>query len=222
MKKTILASLVLGTALTFGGISDKASADEIDYATLANKAQTNSEDLVTKPIQEGNYDFSFVLEGFTYHFYSYNGYFGYDYHQGTDGQVNNTSSQLASLEQNNTKNNVEYTTENKEQHTQPITIQEPQNKSTQVGTVKLGNGNTTGETGLSASKEMEARTGVPASTWEAIIARESNGQVNAQNPSGARGLFQTMPGWGSTATVQDQINSATKAYKAQGLSAWGM
>ena len=42
-------------------------------------------------------------------------------------------------------------------------------------------------------------------TWEHIIARESNGQVDAYNPSGASGLFQTMPGWGSTATVEDQI-----------------
>ena len=68
---------------------------------------------------------------------------------------------------------------------------------------------------------MARRTGVPASTWEHIIARESNGQVNAYNPSGASGLFQTMPGWGSTATVEDQINAATRAYQSQGLSAWG-
>ena len=26
----------------------------------------------------------------------------------------------------------------------------------------------------------------------------------------------------STATVEDQINAATRAYQAQGLSAWGM
>ncbi|HDP3084799.1 TPA: transglycosylase, partial [Staphylococcus aureus] len=51
--------------------------------------------------------------------------------------------------------------------------------------------------------------------------RESNGQVNAYNPSGASGLFQTMPGWGPTNTVDQQINAAVKAYKAQGLSAWG-
>ena len=50
---------------------------------------------------------------------------------------------------------------------------------------------------------MAEMTGVPASTWEAIIARESNGQVDAYNPSGASGLFQTMPGWGSTATVDE-------------------
>ena len=78
--------------------------------------------------------------------------------------------------------------------------------------IVLANGNTAG---------VAEMTGVPASTWEAIIARESNGQVNAANPSGASGLFQTMPGWGSTATVDDQIQAAYNAYSNQGLSAWG-
>ena len=94
--------------------------------------------------------------------------------------------------------------------------------STSGGSIVLANGNTAGSTGAAAAQEMARRTGVSASTWEAIIARESNGQVNARNTSGASGLFQTMPGWGSTATVQDQINSAVKAYNAQGLAAWGV
>ncbi|MFV8190495.1 transglycosylase [Streptococcus pluranimalium] len=85
----------------------------------------------------------------------------------------------------------------------------------------LANGNTAGETGSYAAAQMAAATGVSQATWEHIIARESNGQVGARNASGASGLFQTMPGWGSTATVQDQINSALKAYNAQGLAAWG-
>ena len=87
--------------------------------------------------------------------------------------------------------------------------------------IVLANGNTAGETGSYAAARMAEMTGVPASTWEAIIARESNGQVNAANPSGASGLFQTMPGWGSTATVDDQIQAAYNAYSNQGLSAWG-
>ena len=87
--------------------------------------------------------------------------------------------------------------------------------------IVLANGNTAGEVGSYAAARMAEMTGVPASTWEAIIARESNGQVNAANPSGASGLFQTMPGWGSTATVDDQIQAAYNAYSNQGLSAWG-
>ena len=97
-----------------------------------------------------------------------------------------------------------------------------QSYSSAGGSVRLSNGNTAGTEGAAAAQEMARRTGVSASTWEHIIARESNGQVNARNASGASGLFQTMPGWGSTATVQDQINAATRAYKAQGLAAWGM
>ena len=88
--------------------------------------------------------------------------------------------------------------------------------------VRLSNGNTAGSVGSYAAAQMAARTGVSASTWEHIIARESNGQLHARNASGAAGLFQTMPGWGSTGSVNDQINAAYKAYKAQGLSAWGM
>ena len=89
------------------------------------------------------------------------------------------------------------------------------------GGIVLSNGNTAGEQGAYAASRMAEMTGVPASTWEAIIARESNGQVNAANASGASGLFQTMPGWGSTATVDDQIQAAYNAYSNQGLSAWG-
>lgn len=89
------------------------------------------------------------------------------------------------------------------------------------GGVVLSNGNTAGVVGSQAAAQMAAATGVPQSTWEHIIARESNSNPSAANASGASGLFQTMPGWGSTATVQDQVNSALNAYRAQGLSAWG-
>ena len=91
-----------------------------------------------------------------------------------------------------------------------------------IGSIRLSNGNTAGPVGIEAARIMEQRTGVPATTWELIIARESNGNPNAANPSGARGLFQTMPFHGSTATVADQIEAAVRAYNAQGLSAWGM
>lgn len=91
-----------------------------------------------------------------------------------------------------------------------------------LGSVRLSNGNTAGPVGIEAARIMEQRTGVPATTWELIIARESNGNPNAANPSGARGLFQTMPFHGSTATVADQIEAAVRAYNAQGLSAWSM
>ena len=91
----------------------------------------------------------------------------------------------------------------------------------EVADTTTSNGNTAGTVGTAAAAQMAAATGVPQSTWEAIIARESNGDPNVTNASGASGLFQIMPGWGSTATVQDQITAAINAYNAQGLSAWG-
>lgn len=103
---------------------------------------------------------------------------------------------------------------------QPVTYAPATSYTYSTGT--LSNGNSAGEIGSAAAAKMAAATGVPQSTWEYIIARESNGNPNVANASGASGLFQTMPGWGSTATVDDQINSAINAYNAQGLSAWGM
>lgn len=108
------------------------------------------------------------------------------------------------------------------QAAQEAQAQAAASSSPSLGSVRLSNGNAAGPVGIEAARIMEQRTGVPATTWELIIARESNGDPNAANPSGARGLFQTMPFHGSTATVADQIEAAVRAYNAQGLSAWGM
>lgn len=68
--------------------------------------------------------------------------------------------------------------------------------------------------------QMAARTGVSASTWNAIITRESNWQSGVVNStSGAYGLFQNMHISGGD--VQTQIDAAVSLYNTQGLSAWG-
>mgnify|MGYP001283405540 CR=1 FL=1 len=80
-------------------------------------------------------------------------------------------------------------------------------------------GSYTGSSSISSvASEMQARTGVSASTWAYIINRESRGQVNAANPSGAYGLFQSMHNPGTT--VSSQINDAVNVYKSQGMAAW--
>ena len=88
--------------------------------------------------------------------------------------------------------------------------------------VVLSNGNTAGSVGAYAAAQVAAATGTSASTWEYIIAKESNGNVNAYNPSGASGLFQTMPIWGDTSTVDAQIQAAIRAYQSSGFGAWGL
>lgn len=101
-------------------------------------------------------------------------------------------------------------------------------KPSEPSNVVLSNGNTPGDVGTYAAKRMAEATGVSQSTWEYIIARESNGNPNAYNPSGASGLFQTMPFWGDTSTVEAQIQTALKAYNAaksaygNGLQPWAL
>ena len=94
--------------------------------------------------------------------------------------------------------------------------------SSYQSSVVLSNGNTAGSVGAYAAAQVAAATGTSASTWEYIIAKESNGNVNAYNPSGASGLFQTMPIWGDTSTVDAQIQAAIRAYQSSGFGAWGL
>ncbi|MGJ1068048.1 transglycosylase SLT domain-containing protein [Staphylococcus warneri] len=244
MKKTFIASTL---ALTLGAAGYAVSGHEahasettnVDQAHLVDLAHNHPEQLNAAPVQEGAYDIHFVSGGFEYNFTSDGTNFSWNYQEvgSTSAQSSNTAVQSAdyttsynqeagtqsvSSNQQSSKTNVEAvsaptTSNNGSSHNYSTTT-----TSASSSSLTLGNGNTAGSTGSYAAQEMAKRTGVSASTWEYIIARESNGQANARNASGASGLFQTMPGWGSTASVSDQINAAEKAYKAQGMSAWGM
>ncbi|MEJ7424028.1 transglycosylase SLT domain-containing protein [Staphylococcus warneri] len=227
-----------------------ASEQNVNQAHLADLAQNHPEQLNESPVQEGSYDIHFTYNGFNYNFTSDGTNWSWDYkavgetsNQGNTESAQTTSTQSTDYSQSYNQqgsqqqavaSNTQSDNANVEAVSAPSNSTQSTSNSSQASgssqstasqgtsSTKLGNGNTPGATGSSAAQEMEKRTGVSASTWEHIIARESNGQSNAQNPSGASGLFQTMPGWGSTASVSDQIDAAEKAYKAQGMSAWGM
>lgn len=214
MKKTIFATLALGAAITLSGVSsNEASADEIDYNKLAEQAKTNAPEINNKPIQEGNYDFSFSDEEFTYHFYNHDGIFGYEYQYGST-QVNNTSSQLAAQEQTgeqkvdqqqaqfdiqNEMDTNKATSLNEQPKKEPATPVQKETESVSGGSVKA----------------QFLQAGGTEAMWNAIVLPESGGDPNAVNPAGYRGLGQTKESWG-TGSVAEQtkgmINYANERY----------
>ena len=208
MKKTIFATLALGTAITFGGITtNEASADEIDYNKLAEQAKSNSVEVNTKPIQEGNYDFSFSDEEFTYHFYNYNGNFGYEYHSGST-QVYNTVSRLAGEEQTPEQKvdqqQAQFDVQN-EQDTkevvQPTSVSAPVQKETKQPT------QSTSKSGGSVAEQIRQAGGDEAMIE--IAMRESTMNPNAVNASsGAQGLFQGLGKSWSGGSIAEQTKGA--------------
>ncbi|MGK0577791.1 transglycosylase SLT domain-containing protein [Macrococcus capreoli] len=238
MKKAILtSSLALALGVTGVAGSNQAQASEntqevkVNFDQLAELAKSNDASLNQSPVHAGAYDYKFVKDGYTFEFKSDGIYWTWEYNYtgGADTVVNKTVTPAYVAPKAAATVQAPVATQSYSapvskpavQQTYKAPTAQTSYANTRTSGIVLGNGNTAGSTGSYAAQEMARRTGVSASTWEMIIARESNGQVNAYNPSGASGLFQTMPGWGSTATVSDQINAATKAYNAQGLSAWG-
>lgn len=73
-----------------------------------------------------------------------------------------------------------------------------------------------------ASAYMSARTGVSASTWQAIIYAESTNNPTVTNSIGCFGYLQLHPVHGSVSTMtpQQYLDTAVSVFNSQGLSAW--
>ena len=73
-----------------------------------------------------------------------------------------------------------------------------------------------------ASAYMSARTGVPASTWQQIIYRESTNNPTVTNSIGCFGYLQLHPIHGniSSMTPKQYLDTAAGVFNSQGLSAW--
>ena len=218
MKKSIFTTLALSAGLTFGGlvVSDEAKAADVDYSHLAQAAQNNDVELSQKPIQKGNYDFSFSDGKFTYHFYNYNGIFGYEYHTGST-QVNNTSSQLAAQEQASEQKvdqqQAQFDTNHVANIKQPKQVEAPKKEVKQESVTPVQK-ETKSVSGGSVKAQFLQAGGTEA-MWNNIVMPESTGNPNAVNPAGYRGLGQTKESWG-TGSVAEQtkgmINYAKERY----------
>ena len=73
-----------------------------------------------------------------------------------------------------------------------------------------------------ASQYMSTKTGVPASTWQAIIYAESTNNPYVTNRIGCYGYLQLHPVHGnvSAMTPQQYLDTAVGVFNGQGLKAW--
>lgn len=221
MKKTIFTTIALGTIITFGGLSNNASASEIDYSKLAEQAKNNDITLNQKPILQGDYDYKFTDNHYAYHFWSSNGTFGWEYHLLSQGETETSSEVRQSMvgtgevvqdaptqveqaptpKQETTiqdNSNVQSTTESAKP--EPQQAPKVENKTVKE-TPKQSTGN-------GSVQEQIKNAGGNSAVLE-IARRESTFNPNAVNPAGYRGLFQTKESF-ATGTVEEQTKGAIK------------
>ena len=129
--------------------------------------------------------------------------------------VNTQSSQSSS-------SSATQTTQSSQSHVQASQSASSTPKSSYTGSsVTTSTGTLSDSEKQAVLNQLQSRTGVSASTWNTIITRESNWQVDAANPSSsARGLFQLL--YGGEGDVQSQIDNAVNLYKKQGTQAWAL
>lgn len=73
-----------------------------------------------------------------------------------------------------------------------------------------------------ASAYMSARTGISASTWQAIIYAESTNSPTVTNSIGCYGYLQLHPVHGNVSGMSPQqyLDTAVGVFNSQGLNAW--
>lgn len=224
MKKTIFTTLALGTIITFGGLSNDASASEIDYSKLAEQAKNNDITLNQKPIEQGDYDYKFTDNHYAYHFWNSNGTFGWEYHLLTPGETE-TSNEVrqtmvdtgkvvqdapTQVEKAPTPTPTQETTtqENSNvQDTTETTKPEPQ-KAPKVENTTVKQTPKQSSSSNGSVQEQIKNAGGNSAVLE-IARRESTFNPNAVNPAGYRGLFQTKESF-ATGSVEQQTKGAIK------------
>lgn len=229
MKNKVLASVVLGAGITFGGIfGHSADASEVNNQDLIVMAKENSVVLNEGPIKEGNYNISFTDGQYEYHFWNVDGTFGWKYeltgHSGQfKGLENSLDGQSPTQVHTERLNEPQNTQKQEEQHKQKETPESKvdkqqkqfdyQNKvdkqETQKQTPKVKQESTSKSSGGS-TKERFLDAGGTEAMWNSIVMPESTGDPNASNGQYS-GLFQMSPQSGNgTGSVEEQTKSAIK------------
>lgn len=217
MKKTILTTtliLGLGAASITADQDAEASEQSINHGELAQKAQSNSNELNNAPLHEGEYDYNFNYNNVDYNFSSDGTNYSWEYNGYNNEQVQEVSEP------------VQYDVQ-EEQVAEPVQNTEPVQQETQEAEVEsVEPVQNTEETSQPAAptasssndgsvKEQFLAAGGTDAMWESIVMPESSGDPNAVNELGYQGLGQTKESWG-TGSVQEQtegmLNYAEERY----------
>lgn len=199
---TSVATAVLGTGIAGIASHDAEAAENYSDAELAQMAQSGSQVLNQAPIEAGDYDYNFTIDGYSYSFTNEGGNFSwsYDFAGGSDNTTADSSDVVSTpLNDSNQVVNKEVETPNV---SAPVKTSQPVAQKAPVKT--------------SAPKAETKSSGGVNSHLELIKQRESGGDYSAINASsGAAGAYQFMQGtWDSVAPSEWKGKSPASAPKA--------
>lgn len=201
IKKLILPTAVVGATLLLGNSAHEAKADEVNQAKLVELANTNQEELNSKPVQAGAYNIEFVNNGQSYHFESN----GSTWSWSVGGEsTSNTTESVEAPEQKVDQQQAQFDVQNEQdtkEDVQPTSVSAPVQKETKQPT------QSTSKSGGSVAEQIRQAGGDEAMVQ--IAMRESTMNPNAVNASsGAQGLFQGLGKSWSGGSIAEQTKGA--------------
>lgn len=202
IKKLILPTAVVGATVFLGNSAHEAKADEVNQAKLVELANTNQEELNSKPVQAGAYNIEFVNNGQSYNFES-NGS-TWSWSVGGESTPNTTES-VEAPEQKVDQQQAQFDVQNKQdvQPKQETTTQE----APKVVEAPKVEAKAVKSTGGSVAEQIRQAGGDEAMVE--IAMRESTMNPNAVNASsGAQGLFQGLGKSWSGGSIAEQTKGA--------------
>lgn len=204
IKKLILPTAVVGATLFLGNSAHEAKADEVNQAKLVELANTNQEELNSKPVQAGAYNIEFVNNGQSYHFESN----GSTWSWSVGGEATpNTTESVEAPEQKVDQQQAQFDVQNEQdtkEDVQPTSVSAPK----VVEAPKVEAKQSTQDTSSAGGSVQEQIKSAGGNSAVLEIARlESTFNPNAVNSAGYSGLFQTKESFGH-GSVESQTKGA--------------